>query len=284
MTNPVGDAERAPVFMRTPKRRSLHQDEHGELVLSFYPSGYGMAEHSHGVDQRSIILSGGLAEETPSGSAVPGARHLGLKAAGVRHENRYGPDGALILSLNASPQSPSRPGPDWGWSPSASALQVGAVLSAFAGQAMPTGDELFDLHALLSDSGEGPEPEAPPWLLRVHDAVRSDPDGADLQAMADEAGVHRVHLSRAYSRHFRAPISLDRRRARMGRAVKALIEDGMSAAEAAYEAGFSDQPHLARTLKIETGLTPRKLMRIFSEASETKTCVTSVQDDACHPA
>lgn len=272
----------ASAFMKTPKRRSLHQGAQGELVLSYYPAGHAMAEHSHDIDQSSIILSGALAEDTPSNTAAPGASFLGFKAAGVRHENRYGSEGALILSLNAAPQS--RPGPGWRWSPNASASQISAVLSAFAGRAGPSEDELADLQALLSKPSEGLEREAPPWLVRVRDAVRADPDGADLQALADEAGVHRVHLSRAYSRHFQAPISLDRRRVRMARAVKALMEDGVTPADAAHDAGFADQPHFARTLKAETGWTPRRLMRVFTDAPEATARVTSVQDRCGQPA
>jgi hypothetical protein len=54
-----------------PKRRSLARFEGAEAVLSYYPSGHFMAEHAHECDQRSMILSGGLFEETPSHTARP---------------------------------------------------------------------------------------------------------------------------------------------------------------------------------------------------------------------
>jgi len=279
VTEPFGHAGPTQAALRTPRRRSLHRGEQGELVLSYYPAGHAMAEHSHELDQSSIILSGALAEDTPSDAAAPGACYVGFKAAGVRHENRYGPDGALILSLNAAPRSGH--GAQWRWSPSESASQISAIVSAFVGLTAPSGDALADLQALLSAPSEERGRDAPPWLVRVREAVRADPDSADVQALADEAGVHRVHLSRAYSRHFQAPISLDRRRVRMARAVKALMEDGVMPADAAYEAGFADQPHFARTLKAETGWTPRRLMRVFADAPETTASVTSVQDRDC---
>jgi hypothetical protein len=105
-----------------PKRRSLARFEGAEAVLSYYPSGHFMAEHAHECDQRSMILSGGLFEETPSRTARPSASHIGFKAAGHKHENRYGPNGALILAVNAEPCS--RPKTLWSWGPAAGAADA----------------------------------------------------------------------------------------------------------------------------------------------------------------
>ena len=283
VTEPDKHAGHAATSVQTPKRRSLHASALGELVLSYYPADHVMAGHAHDVDQRSIILSGALAEDTPSHSARPGASHRGFKAAGVVHENRYGPQGALILALNTAPRADQ--GSDWGWSPIANASQVCVLLSALVRQPQRSDGTLEDLLAVLSGPSQAAlEREIPDWLSRTRDAVHDDPDGADLQALADEAGVHRVHLSRAYSRHFHAPLSLDRRRARLARAVRALMEEGATAAEAAFGAGFSDQPHFARTLKTETGLTPRVLMRVLTDTAKPPTGVTSVQDRVCRSA
>jgi AraC-like DNA-binding protein len=76
--------------------------------------------------------------------------------------------------------------------------------------------------------------------------------------------VHRVHLSRSYARFYGAPISLDHRRMRLSQAIRSLLEEGVSAAEAAQIGGFSDQPHLARTLRSETGLTATALKAAFA--------------------
>jgi AraC-like DNA-binding protein len=62
------------------------------------------------------------------------------------------------------------------------------------------------------------------------------------QRLADEAGVHRVHLSRSYARFYGAPISLDRRRMRLSQAIRSLLEEGVSAAEAARSAAFQISP------------------------------------------
>ncbi len=263
-------------FAMTPRRRQFHHGETGELVLSYYPAGHRMPEHAHDMDQRSIVLSGALAEETPSCAATPSASHLGFKAAGLRHENRYGPSGALILALNAVPEAEQEDG--WRWAPTQSAAQIGALLSTLMRQPETPDGVVDDLLALMSASPVVRESVAPFWVRQAREAVLADPDAADLNTLADEAGVHRVSLSRAYSRYFNTPISLDRRRARLGQAVQALLERGASPADAAYEAGFADQPHFARTLKTQTGLTPRALMRVFADGAEPVSDVTNVQD------
>lgn len=268
--------DRVARFAMTPRRRQFHQGEAGELVLSYYPAGHRMPEHAHDTDQRSIVLSGALAEETPSYAATPSASHLGFKAAGLRHENRYGPHGALILALNAAPRAKEEGG--WRWAPMQNAAQIGALMSALMNQAETCDAVVDDLLALMSASPATTETVAPSWLSRAREAVLSDPDGADLNTLADEAGVHRVSLSRAYSRYYNTPISLDRRRARLSQAVQALLERGDRPADAAYGAGFADQPHFARTLKAQTGLTPRALMRVFTDGAEPVSDVTNVQD------
>jgi AraC family transcriptional regulator len=275
---PAGHDEAAIAVKKTPRRRSLYRGEAGELVLSYYSAGHLMAAHSHDVDQCSIILSGGLSEETPSRAACPGAGQSGFKPAGLRHENRYGPNGALILALNMSPQS--KPGLDWNWARTGVAPQIGALMPGLLDQSDAEADTVQDLIALMSEPGEPANTKgvAPAWLLRVREAVLESPDAADLESLAEEAGVHRAHLSRAYCQHFGAPVSQDRRLARLGRAINALLEHGARPADAAFDAGFADQPHLSRTLKAQTGLTPRLLMRAFTEAGRTQQQVTNVQD------
>jgi len=66
--------------------------------------------------------------------------------------------------------------------------------------------------------------------------------------------------------------------------VQALLEDKASPAHAAFEAGFADQPHFARTLRAETGLTPRGLVRAFTDERRPAEEVTSVQDRTAAPA
>jgi AraC family transcriptional regulator len=245
----------------TPKRRSLARFEGAEAVLSYYPSGHVMAEHAHECDQRSMILSGGLLEETPSQTARPTASHIGFKAAGHKHENRYGPNGALILAVNAEPCA--RPKTPWSWRAAAGAADAAHLVRLMLEAGAEDDQVLIDLMGVMGEQADTPPGSAPAWLMRVREAVRDDPSDINVQRLADEAGVHRVHLSRSYARFYGAPISLERRRMRLGQAVRSLLEEDASVAEAAQIGGFSDQPHLARTLRSEIGLTATALKAVF---------------------
>lgn len=246
-------------YWARPRRRRLAGFESGEAVLSYYPAGHVMAEHSHDFDQRSIILAGALAEDTPGAAAAPTALYAGFKAAGLRHENRYGPDGALIIAVNTTPTMPS--GPVWRWRGGADAGQVRALMKALCAGAADADSVVADLVAI----SEAPAETSPPssWLRRVRDAIETAPQSARVQTLADEAGVHRVYLARAYKAAYGAPISLDRRRFKTAHALWALLEGGASPAEAAALAGFADQPHFTRCLQADTGLTPARLMAML---------------------
>ena len=248
------------------RRRVLAEFDGGEAVLSYYPAGHVMAEHSHDCDQRSIILAGALAEETPGASVTLSALHAGFKAAGQRHQNRYGPNGALILALNCAPRTPS--GPTWRWRSGVDAAPVRTLVSALCAEA----GNAADVDALIADLlalGAPPlDPAAPPrWLRRLRALIEAEPQAASVQALADVAGVHRVYLARAYKAAYGAPISLDRRRFQTAQALRALLEDGASPAEAAAQAGFSDQPHFTRSLKADAGLTPGRLACVLQSAA-----------------
>jgi len=243
-----------------PARRVLAPLEGGEIVLSYYPAGHQMASHSHEQDQRSIILSGALAEDTPADSITAGAFQLGCKAAGLRHENRYGPQGALILAINTAPAALT----ETGWRRGPPATEIASLVRALLDQEDQADDAATDLLAWMQTTPAERKRGCPAWLTQVRSALHDDPDDADVQQLAAEAGVHRVSLSRAYVQHFGVSISVDRRRIKLARAVRAQLEHGAPLADAALMAGFTDQAHYTNVLRQQTGLTPHRLTRLLS--------------------
>jgi AraC family transcriptional regulator len=109
-------------------------------------------------------------------------------------------------------------------------------------------------------SGETDNP--PPWLRRVrdrlHDRFAATPS---LAEMAREAGVHPSHLSRTFGEHFGVGFGAYQRRLRLEAAKRALRDSRRPIGEIAVTCGFSDQSHLTRLLKRDTGLTPGAFRR-----------------------
>jgi len=98
-------------------------------------------------------------------------------------------------------------------------------------------------------------------LLRVRDHIRAhSQDDLSVADLAREAGLSRVHLSRAFAQHFGVPPHVYLNAARLAHA-KRLLLAGIPPALAAVDAGFADQSHFSRRFKGATGLTPGGWLR-----------------------
>lgn len=112
---------------------------------------------------------------------------------------------------------------------------------------------------IVRNQSAGP---APAWLRAVRDRLaeewRSPPSA---QALAEAAGVHRVHLVRAFHDHFGcAPGEFVRRR-RVALASDLLRSSELPLAHVAAMAGFADQAHMTRVFRKRGGVTPGALRR-----------------------
>ncbi len=77
-----------------------------------------------------------------------------------------------------------------------------------------------------------------------------------LAAIAQEAGVHPVHVARSFRRFTGCTFSDYVGQTRLRRAFDLLVTSRHSIVDVAYECGFADHAHLCRTFKRTTGLTP----------------------------
>ena len=122
-------------------------------------------------------------------------------------------------------------------------------------------------YGLLEEVSNTPPLSArrPAWLDRVRERLRQPCSAPpSLKALAIDANVHPVYLSRAFRRHLGCTPGTYLRQARLEHAVR-LMASGATLSEAAHGAGFHDQSHFNRVLRDAVDLTPtslRKLMRI----------------------
>lgn len=246
--------------------RKLCSDAGGELLLSHYPPGGEQPRHAHDHAQISFLLAGRIEERIGRRLYEPVAGACG-KTPGADHSDRWGADGALMLSLRL-------PGVDGDgglavdrWGPAdlpRAALVVSAAVAG--GPPAETGLLAADLLACIG-RWEPPASRPPRWLERVREAA-TDLHRFSIARAADEAGVHRVHLSRAFARHYGLPLSLYRQHVRNARALAATLRRrDEPLAGIACAAGFADQSHMSRALRLATGATPAGLRRLFSPAA-----------------
>lgn len=238
-------------------------------MLSHYPAGGMQPRHEHGHAQLSFLLCGEIEETIGGRSHAPIANAACLKPAGTEHSDRWGASGALILALNLPRMDlPSGPLPATQWLP-AHAGGLDLILRALLDERMTAASALLgaDLIACAAPSWQPRRSVAPSWLRRVRDSALEAPEFS-VAAAAAEAGVHRVHLSRAFAHHYGLPLSVYRHRMRLARAAAATIRAGAPLAEVAHDTGFADQSHMTRGLRAATGLSPARLRALFSAAGE----------------
>jgi AraC family transcriptional regulator len=77
-----------------------------------------------------------------------------------------------------------------------------------------------------------------------------------VSELADEAGVHRVHLARTFREHYGVSVSRYARQVRVQSALRLLSLGSLPLSRVALEAGFADQSHLTRTMRDAVGSTP----------------------------
>ncbi len=107
-------------------------------------------------------------------------------------------------------------------------------------------------------SSDDLEEQRPPfWLQRatamIHEEFRRP---LSVRGIAQEVGIHPVHLSRVFRRFHRASIGDTLRRVRVQFACDRLCEPGVQLADLALSAGFCDQSQLTHSFKRVVGTTP----------------------------
>jgi AraC family transcriptional regulator len=251
-----------------PISRTICADSGGVLRLSHYPAGGRQERHVHDHAQISFLLSGEIEERIGRRPFEPLAGFACVKPAGTDHEDSWGRRGALMLSLRLPSLEEGRLGVPVGtWGPADRAAVASILRSALAG-AGPLPADLLAADLLACIGAEPPRRlrPPPPWLSRIREAAAHDP-GFGIAAAAAEAGIHRVHLSRAFAACYGLPLGVYRQQMRLAAAVGSTVRGDEPLAAIACSAGFADQSHMSRALRSATGTTPAGLRRLFSPAA-----------------
>lgn len=252
------------------RSRRIFQTDGLNVKLSYYGPTLAMPPHDHDFHQVSFLLGGGLCEGHGGQAREMLHQGVGIKPAGLEHDNRYHPrDGALILSVNFRPGAGEAitglvPG-DWRWSPEAPSTRLSELYALLAAAPDEAGDAVIDLLARLDPAEPRDRAVAPLWLDRVRDRLDDPADEASIAAIAAEECLHRVYLARVFAAHFGVSPSVYRMQRRVGRSL-GLLAGGTRLSDAAAAAGFADQAHMTRSLKHQTGLTPDTLRRFLLAA------------------
>ncbi len=233
------------------------------LAQSDYSPCLVTGKHSHETASFAVTLKGGYSEEhrKQSFDCLPGK--ILFRNEAERHINCIGPTGASCAILEMRPgwrkqmdieelRVPVYQVPDT----ICIALRVRQELEILD-DATPLAIEalVLELFSHLQRNWVALR-RVPTWLKWTREKLEAEfLQKHSLPVLAREAGVHPSHLARAFRQHFGCSLGEYKRRRRIAFACERIIA-GDPLSEVAGSCGFSSQPHLSRTFKTITGMSP----------------------------
>jgi len=246
------------------------------MVETWYRSGEDLPPHAHERAFVCLALEGSYGESYLRGREVEYRPFTAVyHPPGERHVTRMGPRGGRVVNIEIDPawlELRRALGPlpatrvDLHGGP---LVWLAARMHHEISDGAPVDTKRLEwLGAeLLGALADGAESGSPAWLPRVLARLHDDPrPPGSARALAEEAGVHPIHLARVFRRKFGESVAAYARRLRVQRACRLLSEPGRGLAEVALEAGFADQSHLTRDFRRVTGTTPARLRARLSRS------------------
>lgn len=248
------------------------------LTETRYTPGLTLNRHVHENAYFTYVLEGSYQESCNGVDFACTPRTLRFLPAGEAHSNFY-ESGARCLLVQIEPQMLARlrdhgpvldsPGEIQG---TASAWLAERLYTEFQGQ---DGVSTLSMEGILLEllaegarsTSRDAAPDAPRWLRRAREMMETRfLESLSLSEIAAVAGVHRVHLSREFRRHYQTTVGDFLRQRRIEHACRLLTHSDSSIAQIALTCGFSDQSHFSATFKRQVGVTPAKFRELNAKA------------------
>jgi len=248
---------------------------HGiRVVDGQYPPLWPTPLHRHDSPGFGVLVQGALtiSFRHRRHECLPGT--IGATTPDEPHSALIGHDGAHIVAFEMTPTQWNMYGPalrfimECGVHRSPAAISIARRVAvelhrpdAASGLVIEAAMlEILALAARSERAATGPGP--PPWLVRAENLLHERfLESLSAVQLAQEVGVHPMHLARVFRVRFRTSIGLYVRRLRLDWAARQLAETDESLAQIALGAGFSDQSHFTRRFREHTGLTPALFRR-----------------------
>jgi AraC family transcriptional regulator len=236
------------------------------------PRSRKVPRHQHELAYVMVVLQGDYLEGDQGKLEELRPFSASFNASGVQHSSVIGPAGVSFFTIelrNGLLKRLGLPLPRRAFDGGAGAMLWPALrlYSAFKTQtADPLAIESHVLELLGAIGGlAAVEKSGPAWLGRVKGRMHEEfRDNLRMSDLADEAGVHPVHLARVFrAREGRTPGDYVQR-LRVRAACHLLRDREYPLAIIAAECGFADQSHLTRVFRKFTQTTPAQFRRAIA--------------------
>ncbi|HEV8693502.1 MAG TPA: AraC family transcriptional regulator [Lysobacter sp.] len=252
------------------------QDAKLTVHASQYAPNHIMPAHADQRSRLSIVVAGRVLESVGRHDEYATAGSLAIKPGHVVHQNRFGPEGARMLSIELPDWlitgQPAAIVDQWRWFHGGPLTVLATRLWLAARQPSDnhTGlaDRLIDAIAAAGELGSpGVRGSPPGWLRQIQQQLHDDyAEGSSLFALAAGAGVHPVYLARLFRRYFRCSVTDYVQALRLSAAVERMAVTPEALATIAAATGYADQSHLSRACQRGLGLAPRRCRLLLAAA------------------
>jgi len=250
------------------------------VTEGLYAAGTALASHCHADSYLTMVLAGTYCERYAGREFTWTEGALHLLPAAERHENHF-PTAVRLLRIKIEPAALERLGEEHARSLTEPHEITGPLSRWLARRMMHefmSQDDIAPLAMegvlleMLAESARSSDhthgPDAPSWLRRVREMLEeSYLQAPGLAALAATAGVHPVHLSREFHRHYNMTVGDYIRKRRIEHASELLSNSELSLAEVASVCGFSDQSHFCALFRKHVGVTPSKFRNLAGTSS-----------------
>ena len=249
------------------------------VTRSTYAPRQRLSSHAHELASATVVLRGGVTERVGRQRFDCGLERLLVRPAAVVHSNAYWETGAECVIIGARPE----------WvatdtialavfgAPALSSVAASRTIGQRIRRELGIGDDAstlaieglaFELVAVAARTLRDPHVRAAPrWLCAVREQLHDDfASTIRLHVIARAAGVHPVHLTRAFRQCFGCSPGEYVRQRRIDHACVLLAESDRPITAVALEAGFSSPSHFATAFRRMTGSSPRE----YRLAAQTK--------------
>jgi len=233
-----------------------------------YRAGLELRPHFHPHGHLIYVIEGIYPETSNAGTIELAANSLYYLAPGQPHANRFKSSArcliveiaaAVLARLKDAANTLEKPGevhgPVAGWL--AERLYEEFQRPQEAGGLALEGILLELMAETARRAGQGAAKVAPDWLKNARRHLEANCLRAvSLAEVARVSGMHRVHVSREFRKHFGTTIGEFLRALRVQHARQLLATTSQTLTDIALDCGFADQSHFSATFRKLTGLTP----------------------------
>jgi AraC family transcriptional regulator len=242
-----------------------------------HPPLFNIPRHAHDLASFYLVLEGSLTEFYDRNQRDLGTRSVVFTPPGEIHSNSFHNAGGRCFLVELTPR--------WNDRLAASGIKLESSLDTNNDELTRLATKLYKefryvdkasalaieglaleiLAAFARRSENAPAPYLPGWLRAARDLLHDRfSETIRLNEIADQVGVHPVHLARAFRQRYGCSLGEYQRRLRVEHASRQLVATKRSLADIALAAGFADQAHFSRVFKERAGLTPAKFRATFA--------------------